>query len=401
MVIRQAGWARPPFHRTIETVVCGGLCLVDSSMRTPGEGKRTGLSPQPSGVRRVGLTGVHGFIGNRVLLDGHALLHHEVEFVGADLLGSEGRATAQRTAGLSRYRFMPHLAFLEALESGALLPDLVIHNGACSTTTETDPRVFRDLNVMYSTRLWAACARQRIPLIFASSASVYGNGEQGFDDDPVKTAAYSALNLYGRSKLDFDRHALAAQEYPPCWCGLRYFNVYGFDESHKGAQASMVLHGTRQALATGVIRLFQGDDRSGGRCADGEQKRDFVSVEDVSAVTWRLAGFMCGQAGQDWKRRLEKVAEPEGPVSLRSGTFLNVGTGRARTWNDLARAVFLALGRSPSIEYIAMPMALRAHYQNFTEAKHTMADRLGLAMPWLSLEQGAGRYVAQLVASSA
>jgi ADP-L-glycero-D-manno-heptose 6-epimerase len=357
----------------------------------------------PEPLRRVVVTGVNGFIGNRVLEYGMDHLPQNVQWVGAqniewvgsDLSDTHARATAARVSGRKNYQFFDHEALLEKLESGAIRPDLVIHNGACSSTVETDPLVFKSLNTGYSERLWKVCASLGTPLIYASSASVYGDGALGFDDHPDRTAALRALNLYGQSKLDFDRYALGAKESPPIWFGLRYFNVYGSDESHKGGQASMVFHGFHQIMKTGKVRLFRGNTATGGQYADGCQQRDFVYVADVVRKTWELAASMFGDRRQDLLNNLSRLqAQLQGPRSApATGAFVNFGTGRARSWNDLAHALFAALGKPPQIEYIDMPKSLQAHYQNFTESKQSVLPVLGLSTDWTSLESGVADYV--------
>jgi ADP-L-glycero-D-manno-heptose 6-epimerase len=346
----------------------------------------------PEPLRCVVLTGVNGFIGNRVLEYGMDHLPGNIEWIGSDLSDTHGRHTAARLSERKNYQFFDHETLIEKLESGAIRPDLVIHNGACSSTVETNPLVFKNLNTGYSERLWTVCAAIGAPLIYASSASVYGDASHGFDDQPNATAALSALNLYGQSKLDFDRFALAAKESPPIWFGLRYFNVYGPDESHKGGQASMVFHGFNQIMRTGRIRLFRGNAAAGGQYADGCQQRDFVYVADVVRKTWEIAASMFGSRRQDLLNRLQ--GQLQGPRSVpATGAFVNFGTGRARSWNDLAQALFVAMGKPAEIDYIEMPKSLQAHYQNFTEAKHSALPVLGFSNDWTSLESGVADYV--------
>lgn len=344
-------------------------------------------------LRCIALTGVNGFIGNRVLEYGMDHLSEQTHWIGADLSDTGGRASARRMLGRKHYELLDHETLLEELEKGSIRPDLVIHNGACSSTVETDPKVFRCLNTGYSERLWKLCAAMGTPLIYASSASVYGDGSQGFDDHPSTAPALRALNLYGQSKLDFDRFALSATESPPLWFGLRYFNVYGSDESHKGGQASMVFHGFHQIMKTGKIRLFRGNRATGGQYGDGCQLRDFVYVADVVRKTWEIAANMFGSSREEILKKLADASGTDSSAVGLKGAFLNFGTGQARTWNDLAHALFAAMSRSPDIEYIDMPASLRAHYQNFTEAKHSMLSLLGWNSDWTSLESGVADYV--------
>lgn len=347
-------------------------------------------------ARCVVLTGVHGFISARVLEEGLRAFGDQVTMIGADLEGTHSRRAAQRARAAGDFEFMDRVALLEKLSTGEIKPALIIHNGACSSTTETDPEVFRVLNLDYSKAIWKICSEQKIPLLYASSASVYGDGLAGFDDSPECLSRYSALNLYARSKIDFDRFAAEADSEPPRWVGLRYFNVYGACEDHKGGQASMVYHGFHQVMKTGRIRLFKGDpgaqmadkeraDWAARRYPDGEQMRDFVSVRDVVSITWQLAAQMMAEECP-WSDRL-------GQIWNRKGFFLNVGTGKARSWNELANSLFSALGKKPSIEYFEMPASLKAQYQNFTEAFHRTAQRLELPFEWTPLEDGVRDYV--------
>lgn len=347
-------------------------------------------------VTRLVLTGVNGFIGNRVLERMMKLLpdelglprSHRFELVGADLLTSQTRFTARRFAGSSRYLFLSHTDLLEQMRSGAVAPDVVIHNGACSSTIERDPEVFRVLNLEYSQDLWQICSERRIPLIYASSASVYGQGQHGFADHPSGLDHLQAMNLYASSKLDFDRFALRADRTPPLWFGLRYFNVYGPFEAHKQGQASMAYHGFHQIIRTGEMRLFRSTDE---RFGDGDQRRDFVWIDDVVKVTAELLRrCLIPTEAQKLENQLARYTG-------KTGCFLNVGTGKSRTWNDLAQALFAALGRPKQVTYFDMPASLRDQYQNFTEAMHSSADQIDLSVDWTELEDGVHDYVRKIL----
>lgn len=250
----------------------------------------------------------------------------------------------------------------------------VVHMGAVSSTTELDPELFRRLNVDYSKMLWEHARRSGLPFLYASSAAVYGDGSLGFDDRDDLTPRLSPLNPYGESKKVFDLWALsesAAGRQPRLWSGFRFFNVYGFGERHKGPQASVALHAYDQIRAKGTVRLFR-SHRAG--IADGHQKRDFVSVNDAVDVLWFA------------------LTKP-----LAAGIY-NVGTGAARTFLDLARAVFAAAGAPERIEWIDTPPALRERYQYFTEARMDRLRAAGYAKPFTPLEQGVEEYVRLLSA---
>ncbi|WP_114377856.1 ADP-glyceromanno-heptose 6-epimerase [Elioraea thermophila] len=248
----------------------------------------------------------------------------------------------------------------------------IVHMGAVSSTTETDGDRAVHTNVSLSLRLWEWAARKDVPLIYASSAATYGDGSAGFDDDssPDHLARLRPLNLYGWSKHAFDRRVAdliaRGRPRPPQWAGLKFFNVYGPGEDHKGAMISVVKVKTDEILSGRPATLFRSHRPD---IADGHQARDFVWVGDcVDVVLWLLD-------------------HPEV-----SGLF-NVGTGRARTYLDLVHAIFAALGREPAISFIDTPAHLRAQYQYFTEARLERLRAAGYTRPFTPLEDGVARYV--------
>jgi ADP-L-glycero-D-manno-heptose 6-epimerase len=248
----------------------------------------------------------------------------------------------------------------------------VIHLGACTDTMELDETYLRRWNLEYSRNLWNWCSGNRVPFVYASSAATYGEGELGYSDDEERIPSLKPLNPYGESKRLFDLEALASERKgvaPPAWAGFKFFNVYGFGERHKGKMASVVLHSYDQIATTGGVKLFR-SHREG--IADGDQKRDFIHVDDVvDALLFAL----------------------EKPI--RRGIF-NLGTGTARSFLDLARAVFRALGRQERIAFIDTPEALRARYQYFTQAEMNRLRSEGWSRDFLSLEEGVSRTVAAL-----
>ncbi len=253
-------------------------------------------------------------------------------------------------------------------------PDLagIVHMGAISATTELDEALLKRLNVDYSKNLWNEARRLGLPLVYASSAAVYGDGALGFDDDDALVPRLKPLNPYGESKRRFDLWALeeaAAGRTPPSWAGFRFFNVYGYGERHKGPQASVVLHGYDQVKAKGEIRLFR-SHRDG--VAHGHQSRDFVDVSDTVEAMWFAL-----------KR----------PIA--AGIY-NVGTGKARTFLDLAKAVFASLGAPERIEFVDTPLGIRERYQYFTEAKMDRLRAQGFAKKPVALEDGVDWYVRRL-----
>jgi ADP-L-glycero-D-manno-heptose 6-epimerase len=252
--------------------------------------------------------------------------------------------------------------------------DGVIHMGAISSTTETDGDAVMDNNFRLSLKLLDWCTDHRTPFIYASSAATYGNGETGFSDALTRQelTKLKPMNLYGWSKHLFDLALLdrveKKQKLPPQWAGLKFFNVFGPNEYHKGEMMSLLAKRFDEAKAGKPIRLFK-SDRAG--IADGEQKRDFVCVEDaVSVVLWLLKS------------------------EVSSGIF-NVGTGTARSFKDLMSAMFVALGKAPSLEYIDMPPALHGTYQYFTQADVAKLQRAGYNAGFTPLEDAVRSYVTQ------
>jgi ADP-L-glycero-D-manno-heptose 6-epimerase len=249
--------------------------------------------------------------------------------------------------------------------------EAIFHMGAISSTTETDEALLERVNVELPLRLWRFCAERGIPLIYASSAATYGDGAAGFDDEFSGQALQrlAPLNGYGRSKHRFDLavlRMLSAGEKPPSsWAGLKFFNVYGPNEYHKGGQKSVVCHLHEQIVATGRARLFRSHRPD---YADGGQLRDFVWVGDCAeAMVWLW------QSGE-------------------SGLF-NIGTGKARSFLDLAHATFAAMGRAPAIDWVDTPEAIREKYQYFTEARMERLRAAGYERPFVSLEDGVTEYV--------
>ena len=256
--------------------------------------------------------------------------------------------------------------------------EAVIHMGAISSTVETDADRIFATNYRLSLGIWRWCAEHKVRLIYASSAATYGDGAKGFDDaaGPAALAALRPLNAYGWSKNLFDRRVarmVATQApAPPQWAGLKFFNVYGPNEYHKGGQKSVAVQLHEQIAAGRPARLFKSHRKD---YADGGQLRDFIWVGDcVEIVLWLL----------------------DNPGV--SGLF-NCGTGKARSFADLARAVFAALERKPKIEYAPMPVSLRAKYQYFTEARMDRLRQAGYGRPFVALEDGVKRYVRDFLAA--
>lgn len=242
----------------------------------------------------------------------------------------------------------------------------VFHLGARTDTTEFDKSIFDKLNVNYSKEIWNLCANNRIPLVYASSAATYGLGEFGYKDDHEIVEKLKPLNPYGESKNEFDKWVLKQTLTPPFWAGLKFFNVYGPNEFHKGRMASVIFHAFNQIQEKGQVKLFRSHNPN---YKDGEQLRDFVYVKDVADVCLFLMK--------------EKPA---------SGIY-NLGSGKARTFLDLAKNTFYALGKEPNIEFIDTPIDIRDKYQYFTEADMRKLINAGYNKAFTSLEEGVKDYV--------
>ncbi len=308
---------------------------------------------------RVVITGAGGFIGFNVLKSFYKLFN----IVAID-------NNVSRMVNFTKdFNGITYLSVEDSylwLEFNAPTIDYVIHLGARTDTTEKDERIFNRLNLNYSKFIWNFCSEENIPLIYASSAAVYGDGANGFSED-LMPFEYYPLNPYGRSKLDFDIWNEQQSKKPPYWAGLRFFNVYGPYENHKGRMASVVWHFYNQIKKTGDVKLFKSYINP---IAHGEQMRDFIYVRDVVNVIFHL--FM---GGKD------------------SGIY-NLGTGRARTYNDLARAIFKSLGKEENILYIDMPEDIRNSYQYFTEAKMgKLRGEIGEQFRFIPLEEGIEKYI--------
>lgn len=248
--------------------------------------------------------------------------------------------------------------------------EAIFHLGACSSTTERDVDYLMRNNVHYSMDLFEFAAREGIPFIYASSAATYGAGEAGYSDETSKLSLLRPINPYGYSKHLFDTWALRQKEKPPVWVGLKYFNVFGPQEYHKGAQASVVYHAFPQIRDHGQLKLFKSYRPD---FKDGEQKRDFVYVKDVVDVMFHI-----------YRQK----------TAVSSGIF-NLGSGTARTWKDLGAAVFKALGKNTSkFDFIEMPESLRGQYQYFTEAPlNNLRKAISYNREFMSLETAIGDYV--------
>ncbi|MFI5163625.1 MAG: ADP-glyceromanno-heptose 6-epimerase [Bacteroidia bacterium] len=252
------------------------------------------------------------------------------------------------------------------LRENQRLVQIVFHLGARTDTTEFDKKIFERLNLNFSKNVWSICVEYGIPLVYASSAATYGGGESGYDDDHSLIEKLHPLNPYGESKNEFDKWVLKQERKPGFWAGLKFFNVYGPNEYHKGRMASVVFHAFNQIRETGKVKLFRSHNP---KYKDGEQLRDFIYVKDVTEVCL-------------WLLRTRK-----------NNGIYNLGSGKARTFLDLAKSVFLSLNKKPEIEFIDTPADIRDKYQYFTEARMEKLKNAGCDVKFSSLEDGVKDYV--------
>ena len=317
------------------------------------------------------VTGGAGFIGSNIAarLDADG---RDVAVV--DRLGDDG-VKWRNLAHVPLERILCPEELDGFLEARASEVEAIVHMGAISSTTATDADEVVATNLRLSQSLWEWCARHGRTFIYASSAATYGDGAAGFDDDdsPEALARLEPLNLYGWSKAAFDlwaaRRVARGRPAPPRWAGLKFFNVYGPGEAHKGEMTSVVAKSWPTITQGGEVRLFKSHRRD---YADGGQLRDFVHVSDcVEVVAWML-------------------------VQPRLGGIYNLGTGRARSFADLIAAAFAAAGRNPRIAYVDMPEGLRARYQYFTQARTERLRAIGYDRPFTGLEEGVAAYARHL-----
>ena len=308
------------------------------------------------------VTGGAGFIGSALIQELNARGHK-------DLLVVDDIDHEEKEKNLAVLKFSRRVGkdtFLESVLDRALpSPEAILHLGACSSTTETDWNFLKKNNLDYTRHLAEFALEKGIRFIYASSAATYGDGDQGYSDDESRIDTLKPLNLYGESKHQFDLWARQQGAFSTL-VGLKYFNVYGPNEYHKMDMQSLVRKGYYQIQETGGLRLFKSHREGYG---DGEQERDFLYIKDAVAMT------------------LFFLERPD------IGGLFNIGSGKARNWNDLARALFAAMGREPRIEYIDMPEAIRDRYQYHTEAEMGKLQRAGYASPARSVEDGVEDYV--------
>ncbi|MDA0196342.1 MAG: ADP-glyceromanno-heptose 6-epimerase [Bacteroidetes bacterium] len=308
------------------------------------------------------VTGGAGFIGSNLIgkLNSHSI---------TDIIVVDNIRNPEKDKNLRDCQYLDRIdrtEFFSWLKQSPTKLDAIVHLGARTNTLEQDWSIFEELNLEYSKKLWSYCSENAIPFIYASSAAVYGDGKLGFSDDHSVTRKLRALNPYGQSKLEFDHWAIRQRKTPPFWAGLRFFNVFGPNELHKGPMASMIYQAYHQIKQKGSLKLFRSHNPD---FKDGEQMRDFIYVDDVIGICL-------------WLMQHRKD----------SGLY-NVGSGKARTFIDLAKAVFKTLDIPNKIDFIDIPEDIRARYQYYTKANMDKIRNVGYEKGFLGLEEGVRKFV--------
>jgi ADP-L-glycero-D-manno-heptose 6-epimerase len=308
------------------------------------------------------VTGAAGFIGSCLI--SHLNNHNFNYIVAVDDFSKPEKLP--NLAGKKILEQIDRRIFFEWLAKNQAQVEFIFHIGARTDTTEFEVDIFNELNLNYTKKIWRACIDYQIPLVYASSAATYGAGELGYRDDESLIPQLKPLNPYGDSKNDFDIWALQQSEKPFFWAGLKFFNVYGPNEYHKNRMASVIFHAYNQIQNTGKMRLFRSHRPD---FKDGEQMRDFVYVKDVVEVCYFLLHHR-----------------------QNSGIY-NLGSGKARTFLDLVRNTFGAMGIEENLEFVDTPADIRDKYQYFTEATMQKLQNIGYTKPFHTLEAGIEDYV--------
>ncbi len=312
----------------------------------------------------IAITGAAGFVGS-------CLIAHLNELGYTQLILVDDFSKKEKAANLQGKQYLHKVhrdQFIEWCNHHPNTVQFMFHLGAVTDTMLEDYSVFKTMNLNYSKDIWEYCTEQKIPLVYASSAATYGGGSEGYDDDEKRISSLKPLNAYAISKNEFDKWALEQKHKPPFWAGLKFFNVYGPNEYHKGKMASVIFHVYNQIKTNGKAVLFRSHKEG---IKDGEQQRDFIYVKDIVSI--------CA-----WLMTHQK----------KSGIY-NAGTGKARTFIDLVHAIFAAIDMKPNITFVDTPESIREAYQYFTEANMQKLKSIGYTAAFTPLEDGVKEYVQQ------
>ncbi len=311
------------------------------------------------------ITGAAGFIASNL-----ARLLNSRNFV--DLVLVDDFSKVEKKSNFESIQYTEKIDrdnFFQWLNENHRFVQFIFHLGARTDTTEFNKEIFDRLNLNYSKKVWNACVEFGLPLVYASSAATYGDGTLGYSDNHLLIDKLKPLNPYGDSKNDFDKWVLNQEKSPFFWAGLKFFNVYGPGENHKGRMASVVFHAYHQILKTGKMNLFRSHHPD---YKDGGQLRDFIYVKDVCSVMFYLMQHR-----------------------QHSGIY-NLGTGKARTFIDLVRAVFTSMNITENISFVDTPADIRDKYQYYTQADMSKLKSIGYSAPFASLEEGIADYISQI-----
>ena len=308
------------------------------------------------------VTGAAGFIGSCLVSKLNQEGYNDIVVVDDFSNEEKNKNLAEKSIS----KRIDRSEFHSWLDENNRFVQFIFHIGARTDTSEFDTKIFDELNLNYTKKLWNQCSEYTIPLVYASSAATYGLGEHGYDDNEEIIDQLTPLNPYGDSKNNFDKWALQQEKSPFFWAGLKFFNVYGPNEYHKSRMASVIWHTFNQINKTGGMKLFQSHNEN---YKDGEQMRDFVYVKDVVNVLFFLM------------------------ENRKNSGIYNLGSGTARTFLDLAKNTFYAMDKTPEISFIPTPEDIRDKYQYFTEANMQKLMSIGYETPFHSLEEGIEDYV--------
>jgi ADP-L-glycero-D-manno-heptose 6-epimerase len=383
--------------KSISNILGGNDASSPSAEEVSSPSEDAASSPLKDGL--IIVTGAAGFIGSCMVQ-----YLNEQGYDNLILVDDFGVEEKRKNWESKRFEsIVERYNLFEWLEENNPKINFIIHLGARTDTTEFDYAIHQELNVEYSQNIWKYCTKHKVPLIYASSAATYGAGELGYFDNDNVIENLHPLNPYGVSKNEVDKWVLHQEGHPPFWAGLKFFNVYGPNEYHKGRMASVIFHSHNQIKKDGVVKLFKSHRED---FKDGEQLRDFVYVKDVvKVIMWMMEAYTIHTVPGKEQIKIEATKFHDERLILKDGGgettmdypitsgIYNLGTGKARAFKDLVAATFAGLDMQPKIEYIDMPEDIRDKYQYFTEANMEKLRAAGYTARFYSLEEGVDDYV--------